>query len=136
MHTWNPSLYAVLNNNHVTALEDLGQTFPNPQSFRPANYYLYNQTMRMLADWCDFKTLAQVDKFLNYIYWNLQRKNPRRKLNWSSLRFLIPDPVPRSHIMRGHASLKTRFRESEYTPDRPLEMTIPDGSFIARVDHI
>ncbi|OQX56400.1 MAG: hypothetical protein B5M53_01545 [Candidatus Cloacimonas sp. 4484_209] len=75
MNTFAPKKFAVLNNNPVTSLKFLGfSVFPNPNNFKPDVYDLYNSLISEFMKICGFKSLGQVDHFLNYIYWKYAKK--------------------------------------------------------------
>ncbi len=70
MNTLAPKRFPVLNRNPLTTLEYFGHpNFHGPSSFSPADYATFNEVEQFVASKCKFKAVAQVDHFLNYVYW-------------------------------------------------------------------
>lgn len=75
MNTYKPNKFAALNKNPLTSLYFFGfPKFPNPNSFNPDTYEAYNSLIAELREICGFKSMSQVDHFLNYIYWGPAKK--------------------------------------------------------------
>ncbi len=68
LNTYAPEEYPVLNNNPVKSLAHLGCSFRSPANFTPANYAEFTNLMKDLAKDYGFKTLGEVDHFLNFVY--------------------------------------------------------------------
>lgn len=75
MDTYDSKRFAVLNNNPLTSLKFFGcSEFPEPNGFKPDTYDVYNSLISELMEICRFKSMGQVDHFLNYIYWKCAKK--------------------------------------------------------------
>lgn len=73
MNTYAPEKFAVLNNNPASSLSHLGfEEFGslNKKFFSGNQYAKFNGLIREIARLCKFSDLAEVDHFLNYVYWN------------------------------------------------------------------
>lgn len=75
MNTYDSKQYAVLNNNPLTSLKFFGfSEFPDPNNFKSDTYEMYNSLISEFMKICGFKSMGQVDHFLNYIYWEYAKK--------------------------------------------------------------
>lgn len=75
MNTYDSKQYAVLNNNPLTSLKFFGfSEFPYPNNFKSDTYEMYNSLISEFMKICGFKSMGQVDHFLNYIYWKYAKK--------------------------------------------------------------
>lgn len=75
MNTYDSKKFGVLNNNPLTSLKFFGfSEFPSPNSFKPDTYERYNSLISEFMKICGFKSMGQVDHFLNYIYWRYAKK--------------------------------------------------------------
>jgi HKD family nuclease len=75
MNTYDSKQFAVLNNNPLTSLKFFGfSKFPDPNNFKPDTYEIYNSLISEFMKVCGFKSMGQVDHFLNYIYWRYAKK--------------------------------------------------------------
>lgn len=73
LNTYAPDRFAVLNQNPLTSIKNLGfEEFPHSQNFRPKNYNDFTVLISSLMNGYGFDTLGQVDHFLNYIYWKVK----------------------------------------------------------------
>ena len=80
MNTYAPKKFAVLNRNPVSSLAHLGfEEFGslNKKVFSGAKYAKFNSLIQELGRLCGFSDLAEVDHFLNYVYWNYAK--PKQK---------------------------------------------------------
>lgn len=78
-NTYNPSKFSVLNQLSVSAMKNLGFSIKGKaQDFNSKDYAELNSILLELNKHCGFKDLAQVDHFLNYIYW--KHVKPQQKL--------------------------------------------------------
>jgi len=75
MNTYDSKQYAVLNNNPLTSLKFFGfSEFPDPNNFKSDRYEMYNSLISEFMKICGFKSMGQVDHFLNYIYWKYAKR--------------------------------------------------------------
>lgn len=75
MHTYDDSEYAVLNNNSKTSLVFISRAeFPRPGGFAENDYERFVDLLQEVKTKCKFKSLGQVDHFLNYVYQNYAKK--------------------------------------------------------------
>ena len=75
MNTYNQKKFAVLNNNPLTSLKFFGfSEIPDPNNFKSDTYERYNSLISEFMKICGFKSMGQVDHFLNYIYWRYAKK--------------------------------------------------------------
>lgn len=78
MSTYSPRTLAVLNRNPLTGLEFYGHdAFGEPNRFTAEAYEDFTEIMTELRNGCGFTSLAQVDHFLNYVYWAIKSKSGR-----------------------------------------------------------
>jgi len=78
-NTYSPSKFSVLNQLSVNAMRNLGfSTKSDAQNFNAKDYAEFNLTLLELNKHCGFKDLAQVDHFLNYIYWKHVKPNQHK----------------------------------------------------------
>lgn len=69
MHSYYPHC-PVLNNNSLGSLRHLTHgKFRGPQEFKPEDYAWFTEILDYLRNLCSFKSMGQVDHFLNYVYW-------------------------------------------------------------------
>lgn len=80
LNTYAPDKFPVLNQNPLTSVKFLGfEEFPHSQNFKPKNYNDFAVLLSGIMNGYDFKSLGQVDHFLNYIYWQI--KNNEKRIN-------------------------------------------------------
>lgn len=79
-NTYSPSKFSVLNQLSVNTMRSLGfNTKGYAQNFSSKGYAEFNSILLELNRHCAFKDLAQVDHFLNYVYW--KHVKPQQKKN-------------------------------------------------------
>lgn len=79
LNTLSPNRYAVLNNNPIRSLRELGMTrFPNPQSFDGETYQEYCAFLAEVGRVCGMKSLSDVDHLMNFIYWKYAKRSSRK----------------------------------------------------------
>jgi HKD family nuclease len=78
MHTFGPDRFAVLNKPPLVALKAFGcDPFPSSNSFSAEMYAEFNDIVGEVKKECGFKSMAQADDFLSYVYGRVKRKLQR-----------------------------------------------------------
>lgn len=77
MHTFGPDRFAVLNKPPLIALKAFGcDPFPSSNSFKAGMYAEFNDIVDEVKKECGFKSMAQADDFLSYVYGREKRERP------------------------------------------------------------
>lgn len=80
LNTYAPRQYAVLNKNPLESLKHLGfSKYPGADLFKPETYKDYCSFMKELQKTCGLKNLADLDHFLNYVYWKYKKEKEARQ---------------------------------------------------------
>ncbi len=80
LNTYAPRQYAVLNKNPLESLKHLGfSKYPGADLFKPETYKDYCSFMKELQKTCGLKNLADLDHFLNYVYWKYKNEKEARQ---------------------------------------------------------
>lgn len=84
MNTYAPNKFSVLNKNPISSLTHLGfEVFKTlgKTNVTGVKYLEFNSLIQEIADLCKFKDLAQVDHFLNFVYFKYAKPQKVEKHN-------------------------------------------------------